>query len=129
MNLAAAFTAHGKSRMQQRGIPPQIIHWLFEYGAVDHQTGATQYFFDKYAIRRISRDAGRQVVELLRKYFDVYAVVSEKGTVITTGWRNQHLRRDRKIHRRRVARPRDTNAAAPLAWVNVLASGEVLVSA
>jgi hypothetical protein len=90
--------------MTQRGIPPRIINWLFEYGAVEHQTGSVVHYFDKTAIRRISSQEGAQIVALLRKYFSVYIVVSDVGTIITVGWLNRHLRRDRKIRNRRFSK-------------------------
>ena len=104
MNLSSPLTAHGKTRMTQRGIPPRIIDWLFEYGAVEHQTGSVVHYFDKTAIRRISSQEGAQIVALLRKYFSVYIVICDAGTIITVGWLDRHLRRDRKIRNRRFSK-------------------------
>ena len=80
------YTDHARIRMQQRGIPPLIVEWLLEFGAVryDHHGGQIR-FFDKESRRRIAREKGEMVVRRLHELLDSYAVVAEDGTLITVG--------------------------------------------
>ena len=80
------YTDHARIRMQQRGIPPLIVEWLLEFGAVsyDHR-GARICYFNKESRRRIARAKGEVVIRRLHELLDSYAVVAEDGTVVTVG--------------------------------------------
>lgn len=87
-------TRHAKTRSQQRAIPPLILDWLEAYGAteVDHR-GAEIRYFDHRARRRLGKVVGHQVVDLLGRLLDTYAVVGESGAVITVGHRAKRINR------------------------------------
>lgn len=86
-------TRHANIRSQQRGVPPLVLEWLLEYGAVERQPGGTQLrFFDKTARRRLERRCGRSVVSRLDDFLSAYAVTAD-DTVVTTGWRTKRVRR------------------------------------
>ena len=72
--------------MQQRGVPPLIVEWLLQYGAVvyDHN-GARIRFFDRESRKRIRRAKGDIALRRFHELFDSYAVVAEDGTVVTVG--------------------------------------------
>ena len=66
-------TNHARSRMQQRGIPPLILDWLQIYGSSSHDhRGAEIRYFDPGARRRIAKDVGQKVVDLLGQLLDAY---------------------------------------------------------
>lgn len=87
-------TRHAKLRAQQRAIPPLIVEWLETYGAieVDHR-GAEIRYFDQKARRRLGKVVGHQVVGLLGRLLDAYAVVGKSGAVITVGHRIKRINR------------------------------------
>ena len=86
--------AHAQVRAQQRGVPPLILEWLVEYGATQpDQHGAELRYFDHAARRRLSRAVGHKVVDLLGQLLDMYAVMSNDGVVITTGYRFKRINR------------------------------------
>lgn len=89
MNLP--ITRHGAVRMQQRGIRPQALEALLDYGCVRHlrQGGREILFFDKKARARLARanPAARQAERLTR----TYAIVGSNGVVITVGHRYRRI--------------------------------------
>ncbi len=85
---------HALDRIQQRGIPPLILHWLFDYGSTQYQgNGATILYFDRTSKRRLERTFGRRIVKRLSEYLDCYAVVAD-DTLVTTGKRYKRI----KVH-------------------------------
>jgi hypothetical protein len=79
-------TPHARTRMQQRGIRPEIVEALLDFGRVRHlrQGGREVVFFDKKAKSRLARanpDVAREADRLVR----TYAVVGANGVVITVG--------------------------------------------
>ena len=87
-------TSHVRTRAQQRGIPPLVMHWLDDFGReVPAPGGATTRHFDKRARRRLERFVGREPVRRLHKYLDAYAVYGPNGQIITTGHRYQRIHR------------------------------------
>lgn len=77
---------HASDRSQQRGIPPLIMEWLFEFGMEEHHRGRQIVYFDKRSRRSLRRAVGRQVITKLDKYMNCYLVVDD-GMVITVGHR------------------------------------------
>lgn len=87
-----ALTNHAQSRMQQRGIPPLILDWLQIYGSSSHDHGGAEIrYFDSGARRRIAKDVGQKVVDLLGQLLDAYIVISNDGVVITCGHRYKRI--------------------------------------
>jgi hypothetical protein len=86
-------TQHADTRIQQRRIDPLIIDWLFQYGQEVHDhRGAVIRYFDKKAVRRLSRNVGSKTVGRIRKLLDAY-VVEKDGTVVTVGYRFKRVPR------------------------------------
>lgn len=80
------YSEHARVRMQQRGVPPLIVEWLLQYGAVVHDHhGARIRYFDKESRKRIRREKGDIVLRRLHELLDCYAVVAEDGTIVTVG--------------------------------------------
>ena len=90
MNLP--ITRHGAARMQQRGIRPEALQALLDFGRLRHlhNNGCEIVFFDKKAKARFARanpDAAREAEKLTR----TYAIVGSNGVVITVGHRYRRI--------------------------------------
>lgn len=88
-------TPHARTRMQQRGIRPEALEALLDFGHVRHlhQGGREILFFDKKARARLARanpDAVREAEKLVR----TYAIMGANGVVITVGHRYRRIARD-----------------------------------
>jgi len=83
---------HAAKRMQQRGIPEQVIDWLVAYGEVDHQQGAELYFFSKRSRRALARDVSARLLRRFDKALDAYLVCAQ-GRIATVGHRYQRVAR------------------------------------
>jgi hypothetical protein len=91
--VVPAVTRHARARMQQRGIGPEALECLLEFGreAFDHRGHAVVLYFDKKARRRLARaEPGRKDLERLSR---MYAVLSGGGAVITVGHRSRRIAR------------------------------------
>jgi Domain of unknown function (DUF4258) len=87
-------TPHALTRMQQRGIRPDALEALLDYGRARHlhSKGREVVFFDKRARARLENDrpaVAREAARLSR----TYAVIGSDGTVITVGHRYRRLKR------------------------------------
>jgi hypothetical protein len=81
-------TPHARARMQQRGIRPDVVEALLDFGRARylHQGGRQVVFFDKKAKTRLFQanpNAAREVEKLTR----TYAIMGSNGVVITVGHR------------------------------------------
>ena len=83
---------HAAKRMQQRGIPEQVIDWLVAYGEVDHRAGAELYYFNKRSRRALARDVSARLLRRFDKALDAYLVCAE-GRIATVGHRYQRVAR------------------------------------
>jgi hypothetical protein len=88
-------TPHARTRMQQRGIRPEMLDVLLDFGAERHihQNGREIFFWDKKARARLAKrnPAAARAADLLR---NTYAVVGSNGVVITVGHRFRRIQRD-----------------------------------
>ena len=92
-NSATRLTRHGRTRMQQRGVPPLIVAWLSDYGACWHDhRGAEVRYFNKRARKLLAREIGAAVLTQLSSYLNTYLVTDGVGTVITVGYRTHRIR-------------------------------------
>ena len=77
-------TNHARARMQQRGIRPEMLAALLDYGREIHVKGGRDLlFFDRRARTRLAK-AGNS-----------YAIVGSDGMVITVGHRFRRIPRRR----------------------------------
>ena len=85
-------TRHARARMQQRGIPADLVDRVLRYGREVHDHhGAIVVLIDRAAEARLRRDgeARGSQIERLR---GLYVVVGTDGTVRTVGHRTRRLR-------------------------------------
>jgi hypothetical protein len=88
-------TPHARTRMQQRGIRPEALEALLDYGRVQqlHSCGREIVYFDRRAKGRLTRanpNLAREVERLTR----TYAIVGSNGVVITVGHRYRRVASD-----------------------------------
>jgi hypothetical protein len=86
-------TRHAQTRLQQRAIPPLVVDWLVSYGHTEQVDGACFRFFDKKSRKRLARDVGDRIVDLLSPVLDCYLIEGEDGHVITVGHRYVRVRK------------------------------------
>jgi hypothetical protein len=86
-------TAHAATRMQQRGIRPETLQALLDYGTEVHVArGREIVYFDKAARARLATRApalAREADRLRR----TYAILASDGAVITVGHRYRRILR------------------------------------
>ena len=92
--MPLALSPHAQARMQQRGIRPEAIDLLLDYGRERHvhDRGREIVFFDKAARKRLASanpEFAREVDRLCR----TYAILGADGRVITVGHRYRRLPR------------------------------------
>jgi len=92
--MSANLTPHARSRMQQRGIRPEALEALLDFGRTAHvDRGREIVFFDKAARARLARQnpAAAREAERLRR---TYAILGSDGAVITVGHRYRRIPRN-----------------------------------
>ena len=86
-------TRHAQVRMQQRGIGGEALEDLLAYGrAVHDHHGAEIVFFDHAARRRLAGERGEEALRRLGKRLAAYAVIGDRGQVLTVGQRARRIR-------------------------------------
>ena len=87
-------TRHASIRMQQRGITPDTVDALLTYGAkeYDHR-GASVVYFDKQSRSRMLAKIGAAHFKTIEGKLNAYAVLSDRGDLITVGHRNKRINR------------------------------------
>jgi hypothetical protein len=88
----STFTKHAKIRAQQRGIPRLVLDWLMDYGTMKRGHGVDFYSFDHKSRKALRQEIGKVAYKRIADLLNAYAVVSDDGAVITTGWRTKKLR-------------------------------------
>ena len=87
-------TTHAQSRLQQRGIAPEILPLLFEFGSSMHDhRGAEVLYLTGYGRTRMRKAAGSAKFKQLESSLDTYAVIGSDGQVITVGHRTRRIHR------------------------------------
>jgi len=87
-----AMTKHASLRKQQRGIPESVLNCLLEFGKASHdRRGGEVLYFDKRAKQRCLTVMGKEMYRRLDGHFDVYAVRSLDGALVTVGHRHRRM--------------------------------------
>jgi hypothetical protein len=86
--MHSPLTAHARARMQQRGISPDALELLLDFGRETHDhRGCRIVRFDKRSRRHALRALGPERCRQLERCFNAYAVVAEDDAVVTVGHR------------------------------------------
>jgi hypothetical protein len=87
-------THHAQTRLQQRGIPAIVLDLLVRFGSEVRSHRAVRLIFDKAALKRLKRHlGGARGLRVIEPWLNVYAVVSDDGSVITVAHQCQRFRR------------------------------------
>jgi hypothetical protein len=87
-------THHAQTRLQQRGIPHNVIENLLDFGHEAHShNGSRIVYFDHRARQQLRRQVGTESYKRIEPYLDAYAVVADTGEVITVGHRTRRINR------------------------------------
>ena len=90
-----SMTRHAQARLQQRGIPPDVVENLLDFGheAHDHH-GSRIVFFDHRARQQLLRQVGPESYKRIESHLDAYAVIADSGRIITVGHRTRRINRN-----------------------------------
>lgn len=86
-------TRHAAHRLKNRGITPQQLQLVTDFGRPHRSDGATRYALDRKARQLIEQTLPPEELRSL-KSLDIVAVIADDGAVITAAHRTQRLRRD-----------------------------------
>ncbi|MDP1698914.1 MAG: hypothetical protein Q8L45_14205 [Xanthomonadaceae bacterium] len=87
-------TEHAANRLNQRGIPGELLAMLLSYGDARHDgNGARVVAFSQRARRRLRNELGDKRYARWESRLNVYAVVSTDGALVTVGHRLHRLNR------------------------------------
>lgn len=90
-----AMTYHAARRLQQRGIQQDVLPLLMQFGTHEYdKRGAKLMYLTHKSKERIRRSVGNDAFRRIEPTLDVYAVVDERGTVITVGHRTHRINRN-----------------------------------
>jgi hypothetical protein len=88
-------THHAQARLQQRGIPSDVIESLLDFGHEIHDhRGSLICYFDRQARARLRAAWGQSVYKRIEPHLDAYAVIGDNGDVITVGHRTRRISRN-----------------------------------
>jgi len=94
LELEQALSRHARLRMQQRGIPPQVVESLLQCGRVQHDNhGGRIIFFDRGAWKVACLCGFRALVPAADRYRRTYLVLGGDGMVKTVSHRYRRIRR------------------------------------
>ena len=86
-------TQHAQARLRQRGIPPDMLELLLDYGdSVHDHAGAEVLYFTRTARESVRRVRGNGAYKRVASSLNVYAVIAN-GQVITVGHRTHRVNR------------------------------------
>lgn len=85
-------TKHAQTRMQQRGIRPEAVNAILNYGERRRYQGADVYFLDKGARNRLAISLGRKTYSKLERSLNSYLVVGDDGALVTAAHRLKRLK-------------------------------------
>lgn len=90
-----AVSAHARARMQQRGIPEQVLSVLIRFGkkAYDHRGGKVVYLTPKRK-RRLYMAVEKALLRKLEPVLDTYMVLNCEHHVVTVGHRTRRINRN-----------------------------------
>jgi hypothetical protein len=81
-------TRHARARLQQRGIPSEVLERLLDFGKEEHDhRGGRIVYFDRAARTQLQRAVDSVTYKRIEHHLDAYAVLGGAGEVITVGHR------------------------------------------
>ena len=94
LELEQVLSLHARVRMQQRGIPPQVVESLLQCGRVQHDNhGGRIIFFDRSAWKAVCQRGFQALVPAADRYRRTYLVLGGDGMVKTVSHRYRRIKR------------------------------------
>lgn len=91
---STSMTHHAVRRLQQRGIPEDVLPLLMRFGAHQYdKRGARVVYLTHKSRQRLRKALGAEIYNQLEPALDVYAVVNRDGAVVTVGHRTHRINR------------------------------------
>ena len=89
-----ALTQHARARLQQRGIPQNVLSELLDFGREVHDhRGSSVVYFNRQARERLRRACGNEEYRRLESHLNAYAVIGGQGQIVTVGHRTRRVNR------------------------------------
>jgi hypothetical protein len=85
-------TRHAEIRCQQRGIRPEVVATLLEFGRRERRHGAEVCFMDRTARRRAEQALGHVAYARVADRLGRYLVVADDGQIITAAPRRKRFK-------------------------------------
>lgn len=86
------YTQHASVRCQQRGISPEVVDVLLNYGSRKQRHGAEICFMDHRSRRRALDAMGRARFARVADHLNSYLVVADDGSIVTAAPRLHRLK-------------------------------------
>jgi hypothetical protein len=94
LELEQVLSLHARVRMQQRGIPPQVVESLLQCGRVQHDNhGGRIIFFDRSAWKAVCQRGFQALVPAADRHRRTYLVLGGDGMVKTVSHRYRRIKR------------------------------------
>jgi len=94
LELEQVLSLHARVRMQQRGIPPQVVESLLQCGRVQHDNhGGRIIFFDRSAWKAVCQRGFQTLVPAADRHRRTYLVLGGDGMVKTVSHRYRRIKR------------------------------------
>lgn len=88
-----ALSVHARIRMQQRGLAPDAVALIRDYGRRQHDhQGCALIYLDRRGREAIRKHEGEQVYRAHEKAWSAYLVERVGGAVLTAGYRTRRFR-------------------------------------
>ena len=86
------FTRHARVRLQQRGIPQDVVQELLDFGREIHNhRGSSVLYFDRQARERLRRAQGAANYRRLESHLHAFAVIGKQGQIVTVDHRTRRV--------------------------------------
>lgn len=88
-------STHAKTRLQQRGIPKQILPLLIKFGKQEYDHRGTRVIYlTRESREKIRQRADRALLKRIEPSMGVYAVLNAEGHIVTVGHRTRRINRN-----------------------------------
>lgn len=85
-------TQHARTRLQQRGIPQDVLEKLLAFGNEVHgHRGSLVIYFNRNAREQLRAACGNAMYKRIESHLNAYAVISDTGHIVTVGHRTRRI--------------------------------------
>lgn len=92
--MTVLLSQHAQTRMQQRAISNDMLDNLLSFGEIRFNGHGTKLItFPKKMIKSLKSEMGHHAFVKLERHLNLYAVLSQDGELITTGYRSKRIKK------------------------------------